>query len=178
MIAYSTLTATISRRQRLLAVFVFSLGLMVILLTGLTGAQASSVASTRYVATTGNDGGGTSPCTSSSSPCRTVQQAVNVAANGGEIRVATGIYTGVQSHIGITQVVYMNKTIALHGGYTTTNWTTPYPITQPTALDAGRQGRVVYITGDFTILTCRLYLTVNAYFTSGVCLPSAEVARM
>ncbi len=134
--------------KRLIGILALSLGPTLALLAGLHMAHAGPAAFTRYVATEGNDGGGTSSCTSSSLPCRTVQQAVNVATDGDEIRVATSVYTGVQAHNGVTQVVYINKTVILRGGYTTTNWTTPYPLTQPTTLDAGGQGRVVYITGD------------------------------
>ena len=54
-----------------------------------------------------------------------------------EIRVAQGTYTGVQGRpvpAGypyppasglITQVVYISRTVAVQGGYTTANWTTP-----------------------------------------------------
>jgi hypothetical protein len=138
------------KARRLLGILVLGLGSTLALLVGLHMAHASPAASMRYVTTGGNDGGGTSSCTSSSFPCRTVQQAVNAAVDGDEIRVATGVYTGVQAHDGVTQVVYINKTVILRGGYTTTNWTTPYPLTQPTTLDAGGQGRVVYITGDIS----------------------------
>jgi len=110
----------------------------------------SLAASTRYVTTKGNDGGGTNSCLISSFPCRTVQVAVDVSNSGDEIRVATGVYTGVQVRSAVTQVVYINKSVTIRGGYTTTNWTTSYPITQPTVLDALRQGRVVYISGDIT----------------------------
>jgi parallel beta-helix repeat protein len=117
---------------------------------------------TRYVAPapTGNDSG--NDCTSSSTPCATVQHAVDLADPGDEIRVTTGTYSSVQGRPvpagypappasgTITQVVYISKTVTLRGGYTTTNWTTPYPITQPTTLDAQRRGRVLYITGDIS----------------------------
>jgi hypothetical protein len=76
--------------------------------------------------------------------------AEDVAATGDEIRVATGVYTGVQVRSAMTQVLYINKSVTIRGGYATTNWTTSYPITQPTILDAQRQARVVYITGNVT----------------------------
>jgi len=103
---------------------------------------------TRYVAPapTGNDSG--NDCTNSTAPCATVQHAVDEADPGDEIRVATGVYTDVQARAGITQVVYISKTVTVRGGYTTTNWSMSYPITQPTTLDAQKQGRVLYITGD------------------------------
>jgi parallel beta-helix repeat protein len=86
----------------------------------------------------------------------TIQNAVDAATGGEIIKVATGVYTGVQTRTApagstvVTQVVYISKTVTIRGGYTTTNWTTPYPITQPTTLDAQEQGRVLYISGDIS----------------------------
>jgi hypothetical protein len=81
---------------------------------------------------------------------QTVQAAVDAAISGDVIKVAQGTYTDIHARAGITQVVYITKSVTIRGGYTTTNWTTPYPITQPTTLDAQRQGRVLYITGYIT----------------------------
>ncbi len=79
-----------------------------------------------------------------------IQEAVDAANPGDVIKVAQGIYTDVHVRKDITQVVYLSKTVAIRGGYTTTNWTTPYPITQPTTLDARGQGRGMVITGTIT----------------------------
>jgi uncharacterized repeat protein (TIGR01451 family) len=112
----------------------------------------------RYVdCATGDDSD--NDCITSAAPCATIQHAVDVAGFGDEIRVATGIYTGVQARAGVTQVVYISETVAVRGGYTTTNWATPYPITQPTTLDAQKQGRVLYITGDISITVRGLRIT-------------------
>ncbi len=110
-----------------------------------------------YVAANGSDV--SNNCASNSTPCATLQHAVDVAETGGEIQVAAGIYTGVSARAGITQVVYLSNTLTLRGGYTTTNWTTPYPITQPTTLDAQGQGRVLYITGNISPTVEGLYIT-------------------
>lgn len=88
----------------------------------------------------GNDG---NPCTSSQ-PCATIQHAVDAAIPGDEIYVATGVYTGVQARGGMTQVVYISKTVTLRGGYSS-DFTTWDPVTYPTTLDAQGQGRVVSI---------------------------------
>jgi hypothetical protein len=100
-------------------------------------------------------------CTGIPAPCHTtIQEAVDAASPGDVIQVATGIYTDVHGLLAppgypdpptsgiITQVVCISKTVTIRGGYTTTNWTTPYPITQPTTLDAQGQGRVILIAGD------------------------------
>jgi len=79
-----------------------------------------------------------------------VQYAVDKAESGDEILVATGVYTDVHPRDGSIQVVFISKTVTIRGGYTTTNWTTRYPITQPTTLDAQGQGRVLHITGDIS----------------------------
>jgi parallel beta-helix repeat protein len=82
-----------------------------------------------------------------------------------EIKVAQGVYTGVQGRRApsgyaypyplpwdrlITQVVYISRTVALRGSYTTTNWATPDPVAQPTTLDAGGLGRVMVVAGDIS----------------------------
>lgn len=105
-----------------------------------------------YVARTGTDSG---DCTDSDFPCRTVQYAVDQASEGSTINVASGIYTDLNvrprddlTTTGlVTQVVHISKTVTIRGGYTTTNWSVPNPISHPTILDARGQGRVLYITG-------------------------------
>jgi hypothetical protein len=100
-----------------------------------------------------------------------VQEAVDAASPGGVIKVAQGRYTGVSARSVppdyptppaggvITQVVYVSKTVTIQGGYTTTNWFVPYPMTQPTTLDAQRQGRVLLVTGDITPAIEGLHIT-------------------
>lgn len=108
-----------------------------------------------YVATTGSDS--SNPCTDSAAPCATVQHAVDVAEANGEIRIAAGTYTGVSARAGITQMVYISKSVVLLGGYSPADWTTAYPLTQTTTLDAQGRGRAIYInSGQPTIAGLRL----------------------
>jgi len=76
-----------------------------------------------------------------------VQYAVDGATGGEIVKVATGVYTDIHQRSNITQVVYINTPVTIRGGYTTTNnfADPPYPITQPTTLDAGGRGRVIYV---------------------------------
>jgi len=115
----------------------------------------------RYVAPAGSCAGGGPSCYS------TIQDAVDAANPGDEIRIATGVYTdvNVRPRMDITttgfftQVVYLSKTLTLRGGYTTTNWITPDLAANPTVLDAQEQGRVMYITGDISATVEGLRLT-------------------
>ncbi len=88
--------------------------------------------------------GGATPCYA------TVQAAVDAATGGDVIKVAAGTYTGVSARGGVTQTVYLSKTVTIRGGYTTANWTTPNPSIHPTRLDAQKKGRVFYVTGDIS----------------------------
>jgi uncharacterized repeat protein (TIGR01451 family) len=84
-----------------------------------------------------------------------VQAAVDAASGGETIKVAGGTYSDVHARPRqdtlttgvVTQVVYVSKTVHIVGGYTTTNWDTSYPVTQPTTLDPGGKGRGIYVTG-------------------------------
>jgi parallel beta-helix repeat protein len=111
----------------------------------------------------------------------TIQAAVDAARDGDVIKVAEGIYTDVHTKPRndfltagvVTQVVYISKTVAIQGGYTTTNWATPYPITQPTILDARGQGRAVYITGRISPTIEGLHITSGSTTgLKGYCYPS------
>ena len=89
--------------------------------------------------------GGMSPCFG------TVQGAVDAVSDPGDVvKVAAGTYTGVTAREGVTQVVYINKTVTIQGGYTTDEWDTTDPEGNPTTLDAEGNGRALYITGEIS----------------------------
>jgi hypothetical protein len=115
-----------------------------LLLMGWQSALESSAASShlttlRYVAADGDCGSNT-PCYS------TLQAAVDAATDGDELRVAAGLYTGVSDRHGTTQLVYVDKSITIRGGYHPQTWA-PDPTLNPTILDAQGLGRVLSITG-------------------------------
>ena len=128
-------------------------------------ASVQATSNVLYVAPGGIDDHNT--CVIITNPCATVQHAVDVASPSDDIRVAAGIYNDISTRARndfemtgiVTQVVYISKTLTIRGGYTITNWTQPYPVTQSTTLDAQGQGRVLYITGEVSPTLENLLIT-------------------
>jgi hypothetical protein len=87
-----------------------------------------------------------------------VQLAVDAAAGGDEILVATGTYTDVHARSGITQVVYISKTVTIRGGYSS-DLTTWDPDVYSTTLDAQARGRALVISGTLTATIESLNIT-------------------
>lgn len=75
-----------------------------------------------------------------------VQQAVDAAPNGAELRIA-GTCTDVVTRGGTPQILYVDKTLVVRGGYRPGDWENPDPVRQPSVLDARGLGRVVRLTG-------------------------------
>lgn len=95
-----------------------------------------------------------------------VQAAVDAATQPtDEVKVA-GLCASLETRAGVTQVVYLSRTLRLQGGYTLTNWLTPEPVTNPTTLDALGGGRGLYIAGAITPTISGLHL-VNGYAPQG-----------
>ncbi|MBN1976768.1 MAG: right-handed parallel beta-helix repeat-containing protein [Anaerolineae bacterium] len=153
------------RTRRITMALIVGLGLTMGLLLVLNGAavlpvHAAPPPTYRYVATTGTDT--FNDCRTSTSPCGTLQHAVNVAGSNNVILVAKGIYDDLHTHSipagymappasgVITQVLYVGKTVAIRGGYTTDFKEPPDPSSNSTTLrvPAGQRGRVVVIAGD------------------------------
>jgi hypothetical protein len=115
----------------------------------------------RYVAP-GGDCSGYTPCYAS------IQAAVDASGfSNDEIRVAQGTYSGVTSRSGVTQSVYLTKSVTIRGGYATGNWDTPDPSTQPSILDAEGKGRVFFISGNISLTIQGLRMTRGSAYQQG-----------
>lgn len=116
--------------------------------------QPTTLASLRqFVAPNGTDSG---TCGDSQQPCKSIGYAISQAEEGGEIRVAAGIYK---------ELLQVTKSITLTGGFTTSNWITPTWTTQQAILDGQDAYRPLAINAD--------NVTVDGFFvrngnTSGV----------
>ena len=88
-----------------------------------------------------------------------IQQAVDAAPLGGIVKTA-GKCVGVEQRGGITQTVYISKSLTLKGGYDYNNWEAyPDPVSNKTILDADRRGRVAVISGTIQVALDGLYIT-------------------
>lgn len=79
-----------------------------------------------------------------------VQHAVDFAPADSTVKIA-GTCAGVKTRNTTLQTAFINKALTVVGGYTTTNWTTAYPVTQVTTLDAQGGGRGLYLTAAATV---------------------------
>jgi len=93
-----------------------------------------------------------------SSDAGAVQNAVDAAAAGSTLKIA-GACAGVTPTNGISQTVYITKSLTLQGGYTNTNWLVHDPDSYPTTLDAQDAGRVVIVEGAVDVSLDHLTLT-------------------
>jgi hypothetical protein len=145
------------KRERLLITLVLGLGLTMALLWLL-----SDLGTEPPVARAGDLHVCPSGCTYSS-----IQAAVDAASDGDVIKVATGTYTGISARAGVTQVVYISKSVTIQGGYTTAFTEPPNPEANPTTLDAQEQGRVLYIIGNISPTVEGLRITGGYVKASG-----------
>ena len=80
-----------------------------------------------------------------------LQTAASAANENDTIKVA-GTCAGVQETDGITQTLYISQSLTIQGGYDPLSWTAETdPASHPTILDAEENGRVVYMSGAFTV---------------------------
>ena len=104
----------------------------------------------RYV--DGATGIDTGNCSSSGTPCATIQYAINKSASGNTILVAAGTYTYnsqvdyCSQNTGIRPaavICYVDKSLTILGGYSNSNWSTANPLLNLTVIDGQNSHRGV-----------------------------------
>jgi hypothetical protein len=170
-------------RRFVLAALIFGL------LTNLTNQRVlplhASTGTTRYVHPTGADFG---DCTQPWAPCQSIQYAVNQSVAGDQILVAAGIYQYKPSvdpcPFLLTRAVvcFVDKRLAIIGGFSPANWAVRDPTTYQTVIDGQSNYRGVaaigYLVPDqahlrmegFVIQNCRAQgpTYLSPYDPSGV----------
>jgi hypothetical protein len=111
--------------------------------------QAAPNITTRHVASSGSDSGS---CGTISQPCRTIQQAINMASNGDTILVAAGTYTYSGSStcldgVSTAVVCVLSKHLTILGGFSTSNWISANPGSNVTTIDGQNSHRGVQLHG-------------------------------
>ena len=90
---------------------------------------------------------------------KSVQAAVNASTNPADVVKVAGTCSHINTTGGYPQVVYLDKTLTIRGGYTATNWTDPDFELHPSVLDAQGVGRVIFATGNITPTIEGLHIT-------------------
>lgn len=155
------ITINYNRSFTILFILAFTLGAII------TPVHASTITTTRYVATNGVDSG---DCNSSVSPCKTIQFAVNQARSEDTILVAQGTYKYnqdsdtcpflVNDNIekdGRAVVCIVDKSLNILGGYTQSNWQSADPTSNSTIIDGENIYRGVFFIG-FNMTTASLVM--------------------
>ncbi len=114
-------------------------------------------------------------------PCYSLAHALQQAAVGDEIHLATGVYTQVmsttyQSQV-ITQTLFVNKSVTLRGGYDAANWQSTELITPTTLLNPQGQGRALVIPEGVTVHVDRIAFT-GGQATEGGALFNAGTLKL
>jgi len=107
----------------------------------------------------GGTGVDTAGCGSAATPRQNIQQAINLARLGDEIRVAGGVYSYQEgldifcaNQVGTSVLCLRDKDLTLRGGYSIDNWTTPSPGVNLTVVDgAGTRRGVLVVTSTLVM---------------------------
>jgi len=129
---------------------VIAVSLLLLYISVLPTTRVQGSTSIRYVnVNIGSDWGN---CTNPSTPCQTIQYAINQATHGDTVRVAAGTYTREAAsdlcsiYLGYPTVVcIINKDLTLIGGYPSGNWSFSDPVAYPTIIDGQWQHRGVWV---------------------------------
>ncbi|UCG22960.1 MAG: hypothetical protein JSW55_12365, partial [Chloroflexota bacterium] len=88
-----------------------------------------------------------------------IQSAVNAAADEDVVKIAAGVYTGVNGYGGLAQVVYISRSLTISGGYNTAFDEPPDPLANATIIDAEGDGRALYVAEGADVTVSGLHFT-------------------
>ncbi len=121
----------------------------------------------RYVAPSGDD---TGACADHTAPCHTIQYAIDQAAAGDEIYIASTDNAALAVYTDTTDaVITLDKNLTLRGGYVYLNnmgIATWLPSPAPAIVDGEQSRRALYVSGDITA-TVELLSLVNGHAERG-----------
>jgi hypothetical protein len=133
----------------MIKVFILDLAVVIILLLWFTGGTVHASHEQNQQSPVNLSSGVWTVCPAGPPVCdyAVIQDAVDAAADGDLIKIAQGVYSDLNTHGILVQVVYLNKPVTIRGGYTT-EFDLYDPVAHPTTLDAQGQGRVFFITDN------------------------------
>lgn len=149
------------------------LGALPLLATALTLSAGAAGATVRYLSPSGTDAGA---CTSSASPCKSIQYAVNQSVTGDELRLSGGTFAGAFSpaawdcngdlHVDAVACI-VNKQLTIRGGYAVTDWTTSDPGRNPTLIDGEGARRALVVERTSTTAPVASLVLENVDIVNG-----------
>jgi hypothetical protein len=154
-----------NRLQRLALVLSFALLLSLALAAGIAAAAPRAPGSPIWYVD--DDTCPSSGAGATGDPFCRIQDAVDTATSGEEVRVAAGLYTGTHQMLASdgythTQVVFIDKDLTLLGGFDPADWSVSDPLRNLTTIDAQRAGRGITMLGPFDI-----WVTINGLTVTG-----------
>lgn len=121
---------------------------MIIVFLGWQLSLVSQAATNQAIFVSSNRGSDTTDCGAQTSPCKTLQHAVELAQSEDILNVAAGTYTFSNDACGRNSVICIrNKNLTLQGGFSSNDWSGPNPAANPTIIDGENAHRGIDVLG-------------------------------
>ncbi len=117
------------------------------------------------------DGTDSATCGATSNPCKTIQQAINLAQANDTIMIARGTYVGSDKAVAILP---SNKPLMFLGGFVPPNWDTATGLASETIIDGGNARRGFVIRNTASLIALRNLTIQNGRLTDGGLVNSTD----